>query len=256
MKLDAPDSRREPLADTEFAARPNADTPATAENSRISAWRDSPTGSNRDAAFLSEFLIQTGPPAPGSDESTGDGGVSNLLSAPDRVTDLLIAAIVDTELSIPVFIACARALRDSSQVRKSGAMPELSARMRDVVEQACRGQALHLDPRTHLAISKLMTLALRSPRLSEAELAIDLGVDPSHLGRLIRIQTGLTFRQWRWAVVLRAVARQLHGGREQIRQIAYRFGYEHHSQLNREFRRMFGITPTEFRRLSKAVKPA
>lgn len=90
-------------------------------------------------------------------------------------------------------------------------------------------------------------------RVREADLARELGIDAAHLGRLLRAETGLTFRQWRWALRLRGAVVPLVDSDEQIAQIAYRLGYDSPAQFDREFRRIFGVTPTGFRRVVRGL---
>jgi len=71
------------------------------------------------------------------------------------------------------------------------------------------------------------------------------------MSKLLKAETSLTFRQWRWAIVLRHAARQLATSDEHVRQISFSLGYEHPSQLDRDFSRLFGMSPVEFRRLAR-----
>jgi AraC-like DNA-binding protein len=94
--------------------------------------------------------------------------------------------------------------------------------------------------------------ARRQP--TERQIAESLNIDPAHLGRVIHLETGITFRQWRAALHLRGGLPHLIDSNEQIKQIACSFlGFDHQSQFDREFRQIFGLTPTEFRRLAQTL---
>jgi AraC-like DNA-binding protein len=70
---------------------------------------------------------------------------------------------------------------------------------------------------------------------------------------VLRVDTDLTFRQWRWAILMRAAVRQLATSDDHVRQIAFAIGYEHPSQFDRDFSRVFGMSPLQFRKLAQGA---
>jgi len=99
------------------------------------------------------------------------------------------------------------------------------------------------------ALTKLDASIRRHVRMQETALAAELGLDGSHLGRLLRQHTGLGFREWRRVLaMLHAVPQLVHADRH-IAQIAYDVGFEHPSQFDREFRWLFGVSPKTLQRL-------
>jgi len=83
--------------------------------------------------------------------------------------------------------------------------------------------------------------------IHESQVADAVQLDPAHVGRLVLQCTGLTFRQWRWGVLLRPALRPLLQTNEQIAQIAYQVGYADPTRFDRDFRRVFGMTPRALR---------
>ncbi|MDQ3070509.1 MAG: AraC family transcriptional regulator [Acidobacteriota bacterium] len=77
-------------------------------------------------------------------------------------------------------------------------------------------------------------------------------MSPSHLGRTLKRQTGLGFREWRRLFRLRRALCQLRGPGQYVSQVAYDLGFEHPTQFAREFRTHFGFAPRLVRSLVSA----
>ena len=84
----------------------------------------------------------------------------------------------------------------------------------------------------------------------EAALAREFGIDPAHLGRLVRRATGLGFRDWKLGIRLRLAVRALAESDAPVKWVAHESGFASTAQFDRGFRRVFGMTPGEFRRLA------
>jgi AraC-like DNA-binding protein len=111
------------------------------------------------------------------------------------------------------------------------------------------GHRATFDARVSAVIERLDTAAMARQRLTIETIAETAGIDPAHLGRLIKQETGFKFTAWRSAFLLRPSLRPLVDTGEDVKQIGCRLlGFNHLSQFDREFRRLFGLTPTEFRR--------
>lgn len=93
----------------------------------------------------------------------------------------------------------------------------------------------------------LSALAVRPRITSERHLASFVGLSPGRLGAMMRSATGRSFREWRIILRTLRVLHVLSTTEEQIAQIAFECGYEHPSQLDRDFCRVFGIPPRKFR---------
>jgi AraC-like DNA-binding protein len=153
-------------------------------------------------------------------------------------------------LAPPVFWAFARALRilASRSPKDSGSTgEELQRLIRNAVDMV-----VNIRPRTRMIIAHLeVGTASTCGRLTLHQLCQELAMTRNGLSRLLKVDTGLTFRQWRWAILMRPALRRLADSDEHVRQIACALGYEHASQFDRDFRRDFGMSPVQFRRLAQ-----
>jgi AraC-like DNA-binding protein len=159
-----------------------------------------------------------------------------------RVTNLVCAALIVRQLSPPAFLTCARTIREAML----GEQVDIARFLEDVERIASEQKWRPRHPKVEKAVRSLCAKARRE---CEERLATEVGLSPSHLGRLLRSETGCSFRRWRQAVVMLAGIRRLCESDEQIAQIAYGLGYEHPTQFSREFRDTFGTSPREFRRV-------
>jgi AraC-like DNA-binding protein len=85
-------------------------------------------------------------------------------------------------------------------------------------------------------------------RRLERDVIQKCGTSLGDLRFTVRRHTGVTTRDLLWAANLGGPTMALLHSHDHVRQIAYRYGYGHHSQFDREFRRMFGVSPRVFRR--------
>jgi FixJ family two-component response regulator/AraC-like DNA-binding protein len=170
-----------------------------------------------------------------------------------RAVVSLTRAVANQHLDISAFLACAEALRELLTAPETMPPEDVSARLRDLLRRPAPPLTVE-HRKVRQAIATLETAVRNHTRVTESDLARELGVDPAHLGRLVRSQTSMGFRQWRSTLALRVAVRELADDDAQVAQIAFGVGYEHPSQLDREFRRMFGISPRAFRRLLKSAR--
>jgi transcriptional regulator GlxA family with amidase domain len=171
-----------------------------------------------------------------SDEAFRPGRTADLATD----TSTLIRLLVDPGLSMPAFLACAAALRMTKGGRRSPEKP-ITPTPRD----RCR------DARVMAALGMLELAAAQGKRLKAEEIARSQGVHASHLGRLVSHHTGFDFTEWRTAFLLRPALAMLADTNEHVKQIGCRLlGFSDKTQFTHEFSRLFGLSPTEFRRIS------
>lgn len=81
-----------------------------------------------------------------------------------------------------------------------------------------------------------------------SDVAARLGLSASRFGHVFRTQTGLTFRQYVRAARLVRAKLLLRDMRLRVEEVAWRCGYAHTSNLDREFEREFRLSPSDYRR--------
>ena len=84
-----------------------------------------------------------------------------------------------------------------------------------------------------------------------AEMARNAGLGQSRFHELFRATTGQSPKQSQLARLFDEAADQLVTTALPISEIAYAIGYQNASSFNRQFRRRFGLTPSEFRAASR-----
>jgi AraC family transcriptional regulator len=89
------------------------------------------------------------------------------------------------------------------------------------------------------------------PRSLKA-LAEALGCSPFHLCRVFQRGTGSTLHAYRTQLRLRRALDAVLTSRSDLSELALASGFSHHSHFTWAFRRAFGVTPSEARRLLKA----
>jgi AraC-like DNA-binding protein len=104
------------------------------------------------------------------------------------------------------------------------------------------------------SVERLVAAGRECGRLREAELAGELAVDPAHLGRLLRKQTGLGFREWRLGIRMRLAVSALATSDDPVKCVAHHSGFGGTPQFDRAFQRLFAMTPGEFRRIVYAAR--
>ena len=107
-----------------------------------------------------------------------------------------------------------------------------------------------VDPRMVGALAWLHENAGRPLRLDEV--ATEVGLSPAHLRSLFRRHFGASPKQILQEIRLTRAQALLAGGQVGVADAAYETGWEDVSAFSRSFRRRFGQTPGEFRRLATA----
>ncbi len=87
-----------------------------------------------------------------------------------------------------------------------------------------------------------------APVVRLTEVSRQFGVTPDHLGRVFKQQVGSNFREFAVKERLHHAAAKLLNSKRTVKEIAGEAGYQHASDFSRTFKRLFGLTPQEFRR--------
>lgn len=103
-----------------------------------------------------------------------------------------------------------------------------------------------MDPRIRAAIELIEKELEKDVRVSD--LAARLGWSRSRLEHLFRDEVGTTIRRFVQALRVAKAKLLLPDLSLRVEQVAWKCGYEHTSSLDHEFKREFGISPSEYRR--------
>lgn len=155
----------------------------------------------------------------------------------------LLTVLIEPAITIPGLYACARAFKRT--LATDAPWGTLLGDVRTLLQRAAPRSQAH--PQVARAVARLEELRAATAHLSEANLAKDVGLAPSHLGRRLYQHTGLGFRAWRRLARLRIVVRELAASPERVKQVAAATHWSSHSQLDRHFHDLFGLSPTAFR---------
>jgi AraC-like DNA-binding protein len=168
------------------------------------------------------------------------GGVTHDEIERPLLTDFAFAAAC-RDLTFFQFLIVARCVRELVKATSSGRFE--TERIRGWLSSS---PSMRLTG-TMAAVDHICADPMTVRRLDERKLAKAVGCHPDTLGRILHQQFGGGFWLWRSAAVLKPSVPDVVLGCEQFAQLAYRAGYGHPSQLGRDCRRVFALTPTEFR---------
>jgi ActR/RegA family two-component response regulator/AraC-like DNA-binding protein len=157
----------------------------------------------------------------------------------------LTRALLDPDLPMPVFLACAAALRLVMKADPDESAFSLADQTQISILETL-GRPKPRDP--HVVAALAMLESADYTRLKGKEIAKLEAVSSGHLSRLVHTETGFGFTEWRSAYLLRASLTVLAETKEHVKQIACRmFRFSDETQFTHEFKVLFGMTPTEFR---------
>lgn len=83
------------------------------------------------------------------------------------------------------------------------------------------------------------------------EMARHVHCSPYHLCRVFRADTGMSLHRFQVRLRLRAALSRMSEARSDLTMLALDLGFSNHSHFTRWFRREFGVSPSEARRLSR-----
>ncbi len=75
----------------------------------------------------------------------------------------------------------------------------------------------------------------------------ELGVTPNHLNRVVKSETGRSAGEWIENARLTLARTLLHDPDIPISEVSYRLGFEDPAYFSRFFRKLVGMSPTDFR---------
>jgi DNA-binding response OmpR family regulator len=166
--------------------------------------------------------------------------------ARSRLIGAIASALSDPAIPLPTYAACARMLR---AVVSGPTFVDATMSCRLMASQATEGVGAEVPPDI---ANPLEVLATSDRLMSEHEVASRFGMSARDLGIRLRA-TGYGFREWRTLLRLRPLIGQLANTNEHVAQMAFAAGYEHPSQVDRDFMRCFATTARRLRELLKSV---
>jgi AraC-like DNA-binding protein len=89
--------------------------------------------------------------------------------------------------------------------------------------------------------------SFRDPAIRLHQVARAVGVTPQHLAHLLKAATGRTFLAHVHDLRLRAAEQLLRATLKSVKEIAVTVGYVSTTSFDRQFRRRYGCTPTQWR---------
>lgn len=122
--------------------------------------------------------------------------------------------------------------------------------MVNAIEDHVQGEGRSVRVRTAI---ELLQRLYTDPKLRLGTVAASLRVSGHHLSHLIKKETGRGFRQHLTHVRIRQAQHLLLNSHMIVKEIAVAVGYDSTSSFDREFRRINGRSPTEWRREAQTV---
>jgi len=163
------------------------------------------------------------------------------------------AAFRDRE-ALQVFVDACQVLVGQLDGRED----ESSALMRLILTRVLRGaessSSQHATTNFRVArVVRYLEERFADPTIRLASAAQRVDVTPPHLDRLLKEQTGLTFLQQLRRIRMGQAERLLLTTVSSIKETAYACGYSSPGSFGRDFRRVHGCSPSEWRDLRTAV---
>ena len=115
----------------------------------------------------------------------------------------------------------------------------------EIADMQFDGQKYHQDP-TILAAQAWLEQHFAEP-ISLQELAQQQSMSPRNFSRRFKLATGETASQYLTRLRIEKAKSELLGNEDPVSEIGYRVGFADVSHFNRQFLRMVGCTPKEFR---------
>jgi DNA-binding response OmpR family regulator len=168
-----------------------------------------------------------------------------------RLLMALVDALREPDLDLEAFLVCAAAVRDCA-ARLADSAEGIAADLRALATSPTRWRV----SQEHRETLALMTRAdsCVAGRTQPRNNVLDAAVPGFDVERFLRSRTQMGLGQWRSVLAMRHAVALLCGDDAALKQVAWKVGFEHASQFDREFARLFGLAPGEFRRLARAAE--
>ncbi len=101
-------------------------------------------------------------------------------------------------------------------------------------------------PGTVTRATRILRSRFRDP-LQLGEVSAEVGLRRETLSRLFHQKLGITFSRYLTSVRVAEVKRMLETSDEDISSVALRCGFQSISQFNRQFKKMEGMSPSQYR---------
>jgi two-component system response regulator YesN len=146
-----------------------------------------------------------------------------------------------------------RMIDEASQLAVYSSFSEFKTNVDQYTRSAIRLMSRRRDtmPKLVRRIIELLSHSF-SEDLSLKTIAAQLNVNPSYLGQLLHTHTGELFHDYLTKVRMREARALLIGSDLKVSEIASRCGFSQQSYFNRVFKQSHGMTPVEYRRVSRS----
>ncbi|MDP3177880.1 MAG: helix-turn-helix domain-containing protein [Spirochaetaceae bacterium] len=158
--------------------------------------------------------------------------------------DYLCKPVDDAELADAMRRA-SEALSERARERALASAGPSTPALAFFAEYAPSGSRSQADVYVEKAVNAIRERYVRE--LSADETARALGITGGHLARIFKAKTGLTFAEYLVRYRMKRAAELLAEGELRIGEVADMVGYADQRHFSSLFRRLVGVTPTEFR---------
>ena len=102
-----------------------------------------------------------------------------------------------------------------------------------------------MDQRVQATLALLSDSFPRKPSVEELARAVNLS--PSYLRRLFRAETGIPLNQYLKSIRIQKAKELIENTFLNMKQVMYAVGIKDKSQFARDFKKLFGLTPTQYK---------
>jgi CheY-like chemotaxis protein/AraC-like DNA-binding protein len=168
-----------------------------------------------------------------------------------QVQRALVEILAEPGAPLPAFLAACRFL-GRSRTTSTDDLADLACSATDALRAALEPSVAALDPRVRDLAAQLFDRPPgRQPALTLRAVADAWSLTPFDATALLKREIAVDLRGLLRIARCRPALQRLVIEAEQVSQIAYSVGYEHPSQLDHDIKRLLGVTPSVFRRISR-----
>lgn len=166
--------------------------------------------------------------------------------AREAVRARLVRFLADGGLCTLLVLISARALRGLQQGAASLCVPVACRQLHNEIDRLLL-HAPPMDSRVAAALERLHVTGRDCGQVRQESIARALGVDPAHLSHLIKRQSGFAFGEWSVGVRMQKALAALKIRSVPVKTVAFESGFGSCAHFDRCFRRLFGLSPSQFR---------